>query len=443
MDLNRRFRLNSNSKIALVGSGGKTTLMFQLARDFGGRVICTTSTHLALDQIGGADLHLVLKNLEDIPDSQEDLEGEVILFTGPEVEPNRVGAPVPDFLAALAELADSWNCPLIIEADGARQLPIKAPADHEPPIPDFSNVVITVIGLSGLGKPLDDEWVHRPALFSSLVGIPQGSILTSEHLVKALISPRGGLKNIPDGARRILLINQIDSFPNWKAFLSQMDLLLAHYSAVGFAVLEDQMLLEVHERIAGIILAAGGSSRFGEPKQLLDWFGIPLVQHAVEIARAGGLSPILVVTGADHDTVSEVIRDQPVNVICNANWQRGQSTSIQAGIQALSNDVGGVVFLLVDQPLIPPALIQALVKTHNRNPAPIIQPAINGKPGNPVFFDQQLFADLTRLEGDSGGRALFNKYPPRQVPWDDGSSQMDIDTPEDYQKLRFSKDSSK
>ncbi len=101
MDLNHRFRLDQNSKIALVGSGGKTTLMFQLAQDFGTRVICTTSTHMALDQLDAADHHWVLNDLDDLPDSIEDLPGMLLLFTGPQVEENRVGSPAPEIMEAL------------------------------------------------------------------------------------------------------------------------------------------------------------------------------------------------------------------------------------------------------------------------------------------------------------------------------------------------------
>jgi molybdenum cofactor cytidylyltransferase len=99
--------------------------------------------------------------------------------------------------------------------------------------------------------------------------------------------------------------------------------------------------------------------------------------------------------------------------------------------------VGGAVFLLVDQPLIPPRLIQTLVHQHFRNPAPIILPVIDGQAGNPVLFDRQVFEELSNLGGDVGGRALFEKYPPRQVVWEDSKSQQDIDTPEDYQQIRF------
>ncbi len=317
---------------------------------------------MALDQLDAADQHWILNDLEDLPDPGDELTGKVLLFTGPQVEPNRVGSPSLEMLAGLKKLAETWDCPLIIEADGARKLPVKAPADHEPPIPDFVDTVITVIGLSGLGKPLDSDWVHRPEIYSSLVGLPLGARLESEHLVKELTSPQGGLKNIPPGARKILLINQIDSFPNWKTFYTQMDSLLASYQAVGFSVLEDQMLLEVHERIAGIVLAAGGSTRFGEPKQLLDWFGEPLVKFVAENVRAGGCSPILVITGADHDTVSLALDGLPVQVVNNTAWQTGQSSSVKAAIQALPDDIGGAIFCLVDQPRIPQELISSLTK---------------------------------------------------------------------------------
>ena len=437
MDLIDRFRLEQDHKIALVGAGGKTTLMFQLAREFGTKVICTTSTHLALDQLDRADQHLIITDSSQIPRSADEYSGDLVLFTGPQVETNRVGSPPEEALKVLANLADSWGCPLIIESDGARKLPIKAPDEHEPPIPDFVNVVIMVIGLARLGKPLHEEWVHRPELYSKLVDLPVGETLESHHLVKGLISPAGGLKNIPENARKILLINQIDSFPNWKTFYPQMDLLLDHYQAVGFSVLEDQLLLEVHERIAGIILAAGGSTRFGEPKQLLDWHGKPLVSHVAQLALDAGLDPVVVVTGADHDAVSEALRGVQVAVACNPGWASGQGSSVRLGIEALPEGVGGAVFLLVDQPLIPPELIKKIIEGHRRNPAAIILPVLGGQAGNPVLFDKQVFDDLTQLGGDVGGRVLFEKYPTREVPWDDERIQQDIDTPEDYQRIRF------
>ena len=434
MDLVKRFRLSEKSRIALVGSGGKTTLMFELARNFQSRVILSTSTHMTQDQLDGADRHLQVNDLGDIPDPSEDVQGDILLFTGPPVETNRVKGLDSEQLKMLLELADSWDCPLIIEADGARKLPLKAPADHEPPIPDFINVVITVIGLSGLGKPLNENWVHRPDLFSRLVDLPLEAEINSHHLVKALISNEGGLKNIPSRAKKILFINQIDSFPNWKTFHTQLDTLLDHYQAVAFGVLEDQMLLEVHHQTAGIILAGGGSTRFGEPKQLLDWKGIPLVRHIVEIARQAGLSPILVVTGDVHEEIKKILGDEE-KIIHNRDWQTGQSSSVRAGINGLPDNVGAAVFLLVDQPLISPELIKLLLNKHARSQAEILYPEIDDRAGNPVLFDRFVFEELVRLEGDQGGRAIFSKFSPQSVVWDDPASQQDIDSPEDYQRL--------
>ncbi len=434
MDLINRFRLSGSSRIALVGSGGKTTLMFQLAKDYQTRVILTTSTHMAQNQLQGADHHIEVHDRGDIPDLSENLQGDVLLFTGPPVETNRVGGLDPELLENLLKLADSWNCPLIIEADGARKLPLKAPADHEPPIPDFVDTVITVIGLSGLGKPLNEKWVHRPEYFSRLVDLPLESVINSHHLVHALISERGGLKNIPSRARKILLINQIDSFPNWKTFHNQLDNLLEHYQVVAFGVLEDQMLLEVHHRTAGIVLAGGGSTRFGEPKQLLDWMGIPLVKHITEIAKKAGLSPILVITGAAYEQVVDALGDDVI-IIHNQDWKAGQSSSVRAGIKGLTDDVGAAVFLLVDQPLIPPELIKLLRNKHARSQAKILYPLINAQAGNPVLFDKSVFEKLIELDGDQGGRAIFGMFSPQTVAWNDPASQQDIDSPEDYQKL--------
>ena len=435
MDIVRRLRLNNGSRIALVGSGGKTTLMYQLALDYQSRVILTTTTHMSQDQLNIADHHFTISSINDIPKPGDNSEGKIWLFTGPQVEPGRVSGPDPEALSKLLELADDWDCPLIVEADGARRLPIKAPADHEPAIPDFVNTVIVTVGLSGLGKPLSADWVHRPEVFSALTDIPIGGEITSQSLGKVLNSPKGGLKNIPEKTRKILLINQIDCFPNWRTFHDQLGSFLENYHAVAFSVLEDHMLLEVQERIAGIVLAAGGSTRFGRTKQLLDWKGIPLCRHVVNIVLESGLSPIVVVTGSDQDQVKKALEGIPVNLVNNPDWENGQSTSVRVGIESLPAGIGGAVFVLIDQPFISTELINKIRTKQALNQAKIIHPQVNDQPANPVLFDYSLFEVLRNLEGDTGGRILFKEYPPRVFAWKDDRIRMDIDTPEDYQAM--------
>ena len=435
MDIINKLRLNHKSRIALVGSGGKTTLMYQLARDYQSRVILTTTTHMAQEQLTDADHHFTISSVNDIPKTDDNPAGRILLFTGPQTEADRVRGPDAESFSKLLDLAEDWDCPLIIEADGARQLPIKAPADHEPAIPEFVNTVIVTVGLSGLGKPLNADWVHRPELFSALADLPVGAEITSQSLGRMLCSPDGGLKNIPPDARKILLINQVDSFPNWRTFHEQLGSFLENYHAVVFTVLEDQMLLEVQERIAGIVLAAGGSARFGKPKQLLDWKGIPLVKHVVNIVLDSGLSPVVVVTGSDQDDVRQALKGTPVILVNNPEWENGQSTSVKAGIESLPEGVGAAIFVLVDQPFISPELIKKIRTSRALNLSKIIHPQVNDQIANPVLFDCSLFEELLSLEGDTGGRILFEEYPPRVFSWHDDRIQMDIDTPEDYQRM--------
>ena len=117
----------------------------------------------------------------------------------------------PDVLLALHEESISRGRLLLVEADGARQKPLKAPAENEPPIPAFVAMVVVVAGMSGLGKPLSAEEVHRPEIFSSLSGLKIGETISGEALVRVLAHRQGGLKNIPRRARHSVLLNQADT----------------------------------------------------------------------------------------------------------------------------------------------------------------------------------------------------------------------------------------
>jgi len=116
-----------------------------------------------------------------------------------------------DVLNLLHALCEQHSIHLLVEADGSRRKPLKAPAEYEPAIPDFVELVVQVVGLTGLGKPLDDESVHRPKIFERLAGLQPGETITPEALVRVVTHPEGGLKNIPENARRIVLLNQADT----------------------------------------------------------------------------------------------------------------------------------------------------------------------------------------------------------------------------------------
>ena len=157
----------------------------------------------------------------------------------------------------------------------------------------------------------------------------------AEALLRVLTHPAGGMKNIPAQARRLVLLNQADTAELQAQAKALAGNLLAAYHSVIIASLGQSLIHAVYEPVAGIILAAGEARRFGQPKQLLDYHGQPFVRAVAKTALASGLAPVVVVTGANAEAVEAAVDDLPVTITRNTDWQNGQSSSIQAGLQAL------------------------------------------------------------------------------------------------------------
>lgn len=403
--------------------------MFQLARELGGKVIVTATTHLGAWQIPLADRHIVAESPEEIGD----IPDGVTLITGKLIE-ERTSPVNSSVLFWLREKAKINQIPLLIEADGARQRPLKAPAAHEPPIPDFVETVVVVAGLSGLGKPIA-EAVFREEEFKR-ISESTNQRVTAEMVTRMLMHSDGGLKNVPEGARRIALLNQADT-PELQASAQKMSRdLLAKFDAVVVASLKESKIWATHEKVAGIVLAAGESKRYGKPKQLLDWNGKPFVRQVAEMALAAGLRPVTVVTGANAEEVENALVGLNVTIVRNEAWKSGQASSIVAGVRSLPENIGAAFFLLADQPQIGADVIGALREVHAQNLSPIIAPLVmEERRANPVLFDRVTFSDLLALKGDVGGRAIFDKHKVDYLPWYDSSLLLDVDSPEDYERL--------
>ncbi len=445
MDLARALRLSDTPCLALVGAGGKSTALFQLARSLSGDaglpVITTATTHLHIDQVRLADSHWVGSKPDELVALEDNLRG-VMLVTGLVVGQRTTGL-ASHTISWLRAICGYHAVPLLIEADGSRQHPLKAPAEHEPPIPGFVDMVVVVAGLSGLGKPLTADFVHRPEIFSRLAGLPLPASITPVALMRVLTHPAGGLKNIPSAARRVVLLNQADT-PTVQAqgkllaeeLIPMVDaVIIASLSPPAPYTSSSAQIHAVVEPVAGLILAAGEAKRFGSPKQLLQYRGQPFVRCVAQSALSAGLSPVVVVTGANAGDVEAALQGLPIITARNQDWQSGQSSSIRTGLQNLPANAGAGLFLLADQPQVTPAVIHALVERHARDLSPVVAPLVAGQRANPVLFDRSTFPSLMALTGDVGGRAIFSQYPPAYLDWLDESLLVDIDTPADLKKL--------
>jgi len=191
----------------------------------------------------------------------------------------------------------------------------------------------------------------------------------------------------------------------------------------------------ISKKVAGVILAAGGSSRFGEIKQLLPWKNKNIINTVVETAALADLDPILVVLGANAGLIQASLDNETIQVVTNPDWDKGQSTSLKAGVTAIRHTVDGVLFLLCDQPHLTVNLVNAVVEEGLRS-GKVVTPIIDDRRANPVYFPASCFPLFDTLEGDAGGRQIIPACPHTTLPWLDDWMARDIDTPEDYRVLR-------
>ena len=484
--------LGPGSVVSLVGAGGKTSLAFALASEAGeawgwDSVLVTTTTHMfqpamsdfpplsggvRAPMVPGAppipSLRLVLVSslkqaLAATVATSAGRSGELlVLATG--IEPTSragqrdkiVGLP-PEWVDAVAR-ANPHRL-IVVEADGSGRRPLKAPASHEPVIPSSTTVVLAVAGLDALNRPLDAVTVHRPEQVARLTGLRQGAAITPEAIATVLWHAEGCGRCRPPAARLVPVVNKVDGPEHLQgaelivAALRQMgatQVLLT--SGAGWPVLVDEGAATADGPGVGVsvvVLAAGASTRFGRPKQLLPWGGQTLVERMVgEALRVNEARKVVVVLGHEADQVTSALaalkRDAGARLsfVLNKDYlTQGQSSSVRAGIAALPAGTAAAIFVPVDQPLLTAVHLNALVARWaalavQGDDRAIVAAAHAGRRGLPVLFAGAFFPELMQTEGDQGGRSVIRRHPEAVSAVEVGAGVLlDVDTPDDYSQL--------
>ena len=189
--------------------------------------------------------------------------------------------------------------------------------------------------------------------------------------------------------------------------------------------------------IAAIILAAGGSKRFGSPKQLLEWNGDTLINRVVKLALSTRLDPVIVVLGSEYENIKNKITEKDkLIIIKNNDWEIGQSTSLIAGVKEIEAEKIPFVVLLCDQPQISAINVKSVIKTFQKSDSEVVITEVEGKLTPPVVFSPLCIPGIKELTGDRGARSIINRYRYKTYIETDTRLLMDIDTPEDYLKLK-------
>ncbi len=448
--------------VVLVGAGGKTTTMFRLAAELaaaGGGVLVTTTTRILPPQPGEASATILGDDLQTLLSAARSAMGGhavVAVARGLGSDGKLLGLD-PAWVGELRAVEGVSN--VLVEGDGSAGRSFKAPAAYEPVIPGSAGLVVPVVGLSAVGQPLAAPCVHRPERVAALTGAAVGEPVTPEMVAAVLMHPDGATRGAPAGARVVVLLNQADDEARLRTGrqVAHELLRLGARRVVIAAARNEHPVCEVAvpgatecrlaatpasstdrpPPVAAIVLAAGEARRMGLPKLGLRLGGKSLLRRAVEAALGSQVDEVVVVLGCGAaELAQDLPQDARLRLVHNPSPAAGQSTSLKAGLAAISPMVGAAVFLLGDQPLVASEAVDALLDAFRSRGAQLALPLYRGVPGHPVLFARSLFPELLRVQGDQGGREVLARHRAEAVTVAlDREAPEDVDTPAQYRQL--------
>ncbi len=431
--------------IAIVGAGGKSSLLFVLAHFLAHKqkkVLIATTTKMYLPQEEQVDKIVIGSLAKQLSVVGNFLQPGCIVAYAPAYENGKMLAITDKDLAALYPLTDF----IILEADGAAGKPLKAPRSYEPAIPENADIVFHVSGFSAFTKTWRQA-CHKAERARALLGITEDEVITEEDVARLLLHPLGGRKNIPQQAKLFYVLNQADQEEAMvKGRMLAHSLLQGGAEQVLLTCLAKRELKAVFRKnplYAAIVLAAGEAKRMGGTKLLLPWKNGTILDATLQFVLNSPCQQLVLVVGHEKETLLQQINCCGLEVAINLQYQEGQSTSLKAGLASLAPSVQAAFFVLGDQPLLaerPQLLTEMLLyyQEKRKNGPCMIVPAKDGKRGNPVLVDKAFFPDIWQLSGDTGARCLLTKYTEQVFFFSvkEDAVLLDCDTPAAYAALQ-------
>lgn len=423
--------------VAIVGGGGKTTLLFALARELPGQTIITTTTRIFAAQMR---LATAVCSSDDLTPLTDLLARHHSCLVVGHVEAEKAFGVPADLPAALHARPDVDH--VLIEADGSRMRPIKAPAAHEPVIPPQSTVVVPTMGLDALHGRIATI-AHRPELLRALLPTPPADDLLTETAVAHILThPQGGLQGVPPTARVIPLLNKAETPERLAAAHRIARLLLAEprVERVVIGALQTAVPVRaVMTRVTAVVLAAGSASRMGQTKQLLPWGQTTVLGQTLANAGQTAVQNSLVVTGHDAAPVAAIAAAAHAATIHNPDYATGEMlSSLQTAVCHLPADCTAVLVLLADQPMVEPAILDQILAAAITHPHQIIAPTYLGQRGNPVLLPRHFWPTLLALPPGDAPRTLLRQHADavHLLPVHSASVIQDLDDLTAYEQLR-------
>jgi len=448
MSIQEALNITKGDVVALVGAGGKTTLMLTLGEELaasGYVTAMTTTTKMDMVKVQ-QNLDIIIE--DDLNKVETILKNRLLsLSTQPKAlnsilisskYTNKLIGVDPSWISRIGKITDI----VIIEADGAAKRSFKAPLNHEPVIPPCTDIVITIVGVDIVGRPLTAKYVHRPERVAQLTGLKLGENVDCQTISKVLMHPDGSTRGKPVNASRIYILNKVDNYRRTLIAreIAQKLLISGADKVILTSFTKEPNIVEVidkrdNPKVAAIILAAGLSKRMGRDKLQLMLGNKTILRHVIDNVLQSDASDVVLVTGPEFKKIDYTSKKYDrLKIIKNDNQELGKSGSIKLGLKQIPDDIKAAIFVMADQPFVTAATINKLINEYIQSRPLILAPVYQGQRGSPVIFDHILNDELTILQGDTGGLEIMEKYKEhlKLVQFDNPLLGIDIDTWDQY-----------